>query len=121
MIRINEHDPKRIVIDHGNGFTMVYTRELEPGIEPYLLPSQCEQVFYSKVLGKERWSYIVRYDPRGRLVKYNPKDEENVKEEGDVDQEQLDTIDVLDEESNEEFDQNPNDVADDFVLSDDID
>ena len=81
MIRINEHDPKRIVIDHGNGFTMVYTRELEPGIESYLLPSQCEQVFYSKVLGKKCWSYIVRYDPRGIWVKYNVVEEEGNDEE----------------------------------------
>ena len=104
MIRINERDPERIVIDHGNGFTMVYTRELEPGIEPYLLPSQCEEVFYSKVLGKAHWSYIIRYDPRGIIVKYNVEEEDNVEEEGDADQEQLAITDVLDEESDEEVD-----------------
>ena len=100
---------------------MVYTRELEPGIESYLLPSQCEQVFYSKVLGKKCWSYIVRYDPRGRLVKYNPKDEENVKEDGDTDQQKLVDVNVFDEEYDEEVDQYPNYLADDFVLGDDID
>ena len=42
---------------------MVNTRELEPGIDPYVLPSQCEQVFYSEVPGKENFSYIIRYDP----------------------------------------------------------
>ena len=42
---------------------------------PYVLPSQCEQVFYSEVLGKPSWSYIVRYDPRGRSVKYSPVEE----------------------------------------------
>ena len=41
-IRMNEHDPKINVIDHANGFTMVNTRALEPGTEPYVLPSQCE-------------------------------------------------------------------------------
>ena len=44
----------------------------------------------------------------------------NVEEEGDGDQEQLVTIVVLDEESDQEFD-NWNDVADNIVLSDDID
>jgi hypothetical protein len=46
-IQMHECDPKIIVIEHANGFTMVYTREFEAGIEPYVLPSQCEQVFYS--------------------------------------------------------------------------
>jgi hypothetical protein len=81
-LRIHECDPKRTVIEHDNGFIMVNTREFEPGTEPYVLPSQCEQVFYSEVLGKAGWSYVVRYDPRGRLVKHNhvAKDEDNNKE-----------------------------------------
>ena len=41
-IRMNEHDPERTVIEHANGFTMVNTRALELGIEPYVLPVQCE-------------------------------------------------------------------------------
>ena len=103
-LRMNEHDPERTVTEHDNGFTMVNTRELEPGTEPYVLPSQCEQFFYSEVLGKAGWSYIVRYDPRGRLVKYNPVEEEyNVEEEGDAYQEQLVVnVDVSDEESDQE-------------------
>ena len=61
---------------------MVNTRALEPVIEPYVLPSQCEQVFYTEVLGKAGWSYVVRYNPRGRPVKYNHvDDEDNHKEE----------------------------------------
>ena len=52
MLQMNERDPERIVIKHANGFTMVNTRALEPGKETYVLPSQCEQVFYSKVPGK---------------------------------------------------------------------
>ena len=67
--------------EHANGFTMVNRRALELGIEPYVLPSQCEQVFYSEVPSKEGWSYIVRYDPRGRSVKYNPLEEEDNVEE----------------------------------------
>ena len=87
---MNERDPKRTVIEHANGFTMVNTWELEPGTNPYVIPSQCEQVFYSKVPCKAGWSYIFRYDPRGKLVKYNvPEEEDNVEEECDVDQEEL--------------------------------
>ena len=74
-------------------------------VHSLVLPSQCEQVFYSEVPSKVGWSYIVRYNPRGRPVKYNV-----VEEEGDADQEQLHiNIDVLDEESDQEVD-HPNDV-----------
>jgi len=68
-LQMHAHDPERNVIEHDNGFTMVNTRAFEPGTEPYVLPSQCEQVFYSEVPGKAGWSYVVRYDPRGRPVK----------------------------------------------------
>ena len=68
---------------------MVNTRFFEPGTEPYVLPSQCEQVFYSEVPGKVGQSFVVRYDPRGRLVKYNLDDgnEEGSLEEDDDDEE----------------------------------
>ena len=101
---------------------MVNTRALEPHTDPYVLPSQCEQVFYSEVLGKSSWSYIVRYHPRGRPVKYKTVEEENnVEEEGDVDWEQLDVdIDVSDEESDQEVD-HPNDVVDNEIDSNYID
>ena len=61
----------------------------EPGTEPYVLPNQCEHVFYSEVLGKAGWSFVVRHDPRGRLVKYNLDDdnEEGTLEEQDDDEE----------------------------------
>ena len=64
-------DLERTVIEHANGFTVLNTRALEPGTKPYVIPSQCEQDFYSEVLGKAGWSYTVRYDPRGRPIKYN--------------------------------------------------
>ena len=73
---MNECDPKRIVIEHANGFNMVNTMALELGTKPYVLPSQREHVFYSEVPGKAGWSYIVRNDPRGRPIKYNPVEEE---------------------------------------------
>jgi hypothetical protein len=76
----HDPDPERTVIEHDNGFTMVNIREFEPGIEPYVLPSQCEKVFYSEVPSKTGWSYVVRYDPRGRPVKYNhvAEDDDNI-------------------------------------------
>ena len=89
---------------------------------PYVLPSQCEQVFYWEVPGKAGRSYVVRYDARGRPVKYNHVDDEDNDEEeedddDDSDQEQVATVDVVDEEV-EEVD-HPNLV--DYDLIDDVD
>jgi hypothetical protein len=82
-LQMHEHDPERTVIENDNGFTMVNTRAFELVIESYVLPSQREQVFYSEIPDKEGWSYVVRYDPRGRPVKYNhvAEDEYNNEEE----------------------------------------
>ena len=86
-LQMNERDAERTVIEHANGFTMVNTRALEPGTNSYVLPSQCEKVFYLEV-PKVGWSYIIIYYPRGILINYNPVEEEyNVKEEGDIYQE----------------------------------
>ena len=47
---LNQNDLDRTIIQHDNGFIMINTRLFEPiGDEPYVLPSQGEQVFYSKV------------------------------------------------------------------------
>ena len=69
-MKMNECDHDRIIILHDNGFTMVNTRSFELRIDFYVLRSQCEQVFYSKVPGRVGRSFV-RYDPRWRLVKYN--------------------------------------------------
>ena len=65
--------------------------------EPYVLPSQCEQVFYSEVSGRQGWSFVIGHDPRGRSVKYNivEEAEDGVEEEGDhvEDQHELDVDD----------------------------
>ena len=47
---------------------------------------QCEQVFYSEVLGKAGWLFVVRHDSRGRPIKYNVEDdnEEGIEEDADV-------------------------------------
>jgi hypothetical protein len=98
-LQMNEHDPYRIVILHDNGFTMVNTRSFEPGTYYYVLPSQWEQVFYSEVPGKAGWSFVVRYDPRGRPVKYNIVEEENdLEEEYDAEEQVVDVADVSDED-----------------------
>ena len=44
---------------------MVNTRLFQPGTQTYVLPIQCEHVFYSEVLGKVGWSFVVRHGPRG--------------------------------------------------------
>ena len=69
---MNRNDLNRTIIEHDSGFTMINTRSFEPvGDEPYVLPSQCEKVFYFGVTNKPCWSFVVRHDLRGRLVKYN--------------------------------------------------
>ena len=90
---------------------MVNTRLLESRTsEPYVLPSQCEQVFYSEVPGRQGWSFVIRHDPRGRSVKYNAEeDEEGVEEEDDVeDQHELD------------IDHGPEEYVEQLVEPDDI-
>jgi hypothetical protein len=66
----DEHDEERTVIQHANRFLMIKTMMFERGHERYVFPSQCEQVFYSNVPGEMDWSFVVRYDPRGRPIKY---------------------------------------------------
>jgi hypothetical protein len=46
-LQMNERDPERIFIEDCNGITMVNTRMFELGTKTYVLPSQCEQFFYS--------------------------------------------------------------------------
>jgi hypothetical protein len=99
MLQMNEHDPDRTIIEHANGFSMVNTRTFELGTKKYVLPSQCEQAFYSKVPRKVGWSYVVRYDPRGRPIKYNVPEEDDIAEEEDVEEHEVDV--QLDEEVKE--------------------
>ena len=67
---MHERDEERTVIQHANGFLMIKTTMFERGNNRYVFPSQCEQVFYSNVPNERDWSFFVRYDPRGRPVKY---------------------------------------------------
>ena len=82
---------------------MVNKRLFEPGMEPYVLRSQCEQVFYSDVLDKAGWSFVVRHNPRGRPVKYNLEEgnEQGTLEEED-NNEQHDQYELDDHDDPEE-------------------
>jgi len=72
---------------------MVNTRLVEPISDLYSLPSQCEQVLYSEVLGRADWSYVVRYYPRGRQVECNVAEEDdNVDEYDDVEEKLIDHV-----------------------------
>ena len=64
----------------------------EPRTKPYVLISQCEQVFYSEGLGRVGWSFLVRHDTRGRVMEYNLEEgnEEGLEEEDDVEHDQHD-------------------------------
>ena len=63
-------DKERTIIQHANVFSMIKTIVFENKNDRYVFPSQCERGFYSKVPSKRDWSFAVRYDPRGRLIKY---------------------------------------------------
>ena len=112
-LRLNQRDPDRTVIEHANGFTMVNTRALEPRTsEPYVLPSQCEHVFYSEVPNRVGWSFVIRHELRGRPVKYNvDEDQDSIEEDDDVD-DQDELNDHLLEEDNEELLEPYDDVGD---------
>jgi hypothetical protein len=76
-VQMHEHDEEIIVIQHANGFPMIKTMVLERGHDLYVFPSQCEHLFYSNVPGERDWSFVVRYDPRGRPIKYTHLQEED--------------------------------------------
>jgi hypothetical protein len=81
-LQMHEHDEERTVTQHANKFLMIKTMMFEIGHDRYVFPSQCEQVFYSNVPGERDWSFVVRYDPRGRPVKYT-----HVQQEDDIEEE----------------------------------
>jgi hypothetical protein len=84
-LQMHEHDGERTIIQHANGFLMIKKTIFEKENDCYFFPSQCEQFFYSKLLGKRDWSFDVRYDPRGRTIKHIVDEEDDIEEEYDVD------------------------------------
>jgi hypothetical protein len=81
-------------------------------------PRQCEQIFYSNVPGERDWSFVVRYYPRGRPVKYT-----HVQEEDDIEEEDDSPDHTKSEDhagSKNEEDHDPG-IGDNAVLDDDVD
>ena len=105
----------------------------ERGHNHYVFPRQCEHVFYSNVPGERDWSFVVRYDPRGRPIKYTHLQEEDDIEyqEDDLTEYQTDPKDhggSTDEEDEEDHDLGigdniaiPDDDIDENILENDID
>jgi hypothetical protein len=116
-LQMHEHDEERTVIQHANKFLMIKTIVFEKTNDRYVFPSQCEQVFYSKVPSKRDWSFVVIYDPRGKPVKYTVDEEYDIEEEDDVGLEQ-EEYGLIDEEDGE-YEPGIGDNAP--VIDDDID
>ena len=111
---MNQRDLNKTIIEHDNGITMVNTRLFELGTEPYVLPSQCGQVFYSEVPGKVGWLFVVRHDPRGRPIKYNLDDgNEYGSLEEEYDDEEHDQIELADNANEYYFDDDTMSATDD--------
>jgi hypothetical protein len=89
---------------------MVNTRSLNLRTYPYVLPSQCEQVFYSEVPGRGGCSFVIRHDPRGKSVKYNVEEYQEGIEEDDVLEDKRELDDHVREEDVEEL-VKPDDVG----------
>jgi hypothetical protein len=112
---MNEHDPHRTIIQHDHGFTMVNSRSFYLGTNCYVLPIQCEYVFYSEVPSRAGWSFVVRYDPRGMPVKYNVVEEDDIEEDDDAEEKELTYV------TNEELEEDQSNVlGDNAVLDDDV-
>jgi hypothetical protein len=75
---MHENNEERTVIQYANGFSIIKTMVFEKSNDCYVFPSQCEQVFYSKIPGKRDWSFVVRYHPRGRPIKYIVDEEDDI-------------------------------------------
>jgi hypothetical protein len=117
---MHERDEERTIFQHANGFPMIKTTVFERGHDRYVFPSQCEQVFYSNVLGERDWSFVSRYDPRGRRIKYT-----HLQEEDDIEYQEDDSIDQTELEdhgqSTDEEDKEDHDpgIGDNIAIIDD--
>jgi len=130
---MHERDEEINVIQNANGFSMIKTTMFEREHDHYVFPSQCEQVFYSNATSERDWSFFVRYDPRGRPIKYTHlQEEDDIEYQGDDSTEyQRDSEDhggSIDEEYEEDQDLGigdnisiPDDDVDENMLENDID
>jgi hypothetical protein len=117
---MHEHYEERTIIQHANIFPMIKKMVFERRDGRYVFPSQCEQVFYSNVLGEMDWSFVVRYDPRGRPIKYTHlQEEDDIKDQEDDSTDQIELEDhggSTDEEDEEDHDLG---VGDNIAILDD--
>ena len=120
---MHERDEESTVIQHANGFPMIKKIVFERGCDRYVFPNQCEHVFYSNVLGERDWSFVVRYYPRGRPIKYT-----HLQEEDDIEDQEDNSIDQTEPEdhggSTYEEDEEVHDpcIGDNIaILDDDVD
>jgi hypothetical protein len=135
---MHERAEERTVIQHANRFPMIKTTVFKRGHDHYVFPSQYDQVFYSNVPCERDWSFVVRYDPRGRPIKHTHLQEEDDiedKEDDSTDQTELedhagstdeeyeeehnlgveDNIAILDDDVNENMLENDIDDDDDII------
>ena len=103
---------------------MIKTMEFEGWNDHHVFPSPCEQVFYLKVLGERDWSFVVKYDPRQRIVKYTIEEEDDAEleqeyqstdKEYEVDEPSIGDNVVLNDDVNEDMIENELDDDDDIV------
>ena len=82
-LRMHEHGEERTVIQHANRFLMIKTIVFEGRNDRYVFPSQCEQVFHSKVPDERDWSFVVIHDLEGSTIEYIVEEDVDIKEEED--------------------------------------
>jgi hypothetical protein len=101
-------------------FQMVKTMVFEREHDFYVFPSQREHVFYSNVPRERDWSFVARYDPRGRPFKYTHLQEEDdieCQEDDSPDQTELkDHAGSTDKEDKEDHDPG---IGDNIAILDD--
>jgi hypothetical protein len=100
---------------------MIKTKLFERGHDHYVFPSQCEQVFYSNVPGERDLAFVVRYDPRGRPIKYTHVQEEYHIEEEDDSPDQTESEYHTRSTDKEDEEYHDPDVGDNAILDNDVD
>lgn len=103
LIEVGE---EKTILLHNNGFHMINTSRFEATSEPYVFPSQCDQIFLIPNLEQPGWSFVIDYDPRGRRVTFVPDVEDHdLLEDAEVPPEDIDGQDGDDVIVNDAYDQ----------------
>jgi hypothetical protein len=67
---MHEHDEEITVIQHTNGFPMIKTTIFEKKMTSMFFQVNVNKSFTKRFQVRGIWSFVARYDPRGRQVKY---------------------------------------------------